>query len=57
MKKCIENGLKGKALQIFQDKILSQNIDWNNLEEKYNKIFHEEHAIPKNLFEKIKNFL
>jgi hypothetical protein len=58
MKKCLEKGLNGKALEMFKNEILSDNsIDWQSLEQKYAHLYETEHAIPDWIFEKIKKYL
>jgi UDP-N-acetyl-alpha-D-muramoyl-L-alanyl-L-glutamate epimerase len=55
MKKCLEKGLSGQALELFIREVLSDNsIDWQNLEHKYSSVYEKEHAMPDWLFEKIK---
>lgn len=55
MKKCLEKGLSGQALELFDREVLSDNsIDWQNLEQKYSSVYEKEHAMPNWLFEKIK---
>lgn len=57
MKKCLEKGLQGKALDIFKNEVLSDTlINWQNIEEKYNSVYENEHAIPNHIFEKIKSY-
>ncbi len=56
MKKCFEKGLSGKALDMFSQEILSDNsIDWQNIEQKYNLVYSEEHAIPDRFFAQLKD--
>ncbi|MDJ0600142.1 MAG: hypothetical protein QNJ37_15035 [Crocosphaera sp.] len=58
MKRCLEKGLSGKALDIFKQEILSNpSINWKTIEDKYNYIYTEDHAIPDNLFNRMKNKL
>lgn len=58
MKKCLEKGLSGKALDIFSQDILSDlSIDWHKIEEKYDHVYITEHAIPDWIFDKIKERL
>ncbi|WP_254174323.1 hypothetical protein [Planktothrix pseudagardhii] len=53
-----EKGLSGKALEMFAQTILSDfSIDWLNIEQKYNFIYSKEHAIPEQIFAKIKDKL
>jgi len=54
MKKCLEKGLSGKALNMFDREVLSdRSIDWEQLERKYDAVYEKEHAIPKEIFSKI----
>ncbi|MEC4806878.1 MAG: hypothetical protein SAJ12_02770 [Jaaginema sp. PMC 1079.18] len=54
MKRCLEKGLSGQALTIFEQEVLADNsIDWQGLEAKYNKVYTQEHAIPNEIFQKI----
>ncbi|QYX31042.1 hypothetical protein [Sphaerospermopsis torques-reginae] len=58
MKRCLERGLTGKALDIFTEEILSdRRIKWQEIEQKYNFVYSTEHAIPDWIFEKIKEQL
>lgn len=58
MKRCLEKGLSGKTLDIFQQKILTDaSIDWQSIEDKYNNIYTEDHAIPYEFFNPIKDKL
>ncbi|NEQ77894.1 MAG: hypothetical protein F6K23_35700 [Okeania sp. SIO2C9] len=58
MKKCLEKGLSGKALDIFTEEVLSDTrIDWEKIEYKYNSVYEKEHTIPDWLFEKTKEKL
>ena len=58
MKKCLEKGLSGKVIDIFQEKILTNSsIDWEKIEHKYNNIYTEDHAIPEGIFNSIKDKL
>ncbi|MGK7942757.1 MAG: hypothetical protein AB4062_21885 [Crocosphaera sp.] len=58
MKKCLEKGLSGKALDIFAQEILTDtSIDWQKIEEKYNSVYTQEHIIPDWLFNQIKEKL
>lgn len=58
MKKCLEKGLSGQALDIFTQEILADtSIDWQKIEEKYNYVYTEEHGIPDWLFNQIKEKL
>lgn len=54
MKQCLAKGLSGKALEVFEREVLSDSsIDWEKLEEKYDKVYIEEHSIPDEVFQKI----
>ncbi len=58
MKKCLEKGLSGKALDIFKQKVLfDSSIDWQHIEEKYNRVYTAEHTIPDWIFKKIEKQL
>lgn len=58
MKRCLERGLTGKALDMFTEEILSdRRIKWQEIEQKYNFVYSTEHAIPDWIFEKIKEQL
>jgi hypothetical protein len=58
MKKCLEKGLSGKALNMFAAEILVDNkIDWHHIEKKYNSVYEKEHIIPEQLFQKIREYL
>lgn len=58
MKKCVEKGLSGKALNMFVHEVLSDNtINWQKLEQKYNSVYEKEHAIPDWLFDMLKEKL
>ncbi|MBE9054475.1 hypothetical protein [Sphaerospermopsis sp. LEGE 08334] len=58
MKRCLERGLTGKALDMFTEEILSdKRINWQEIEQKYNFVYSTEHAIPDLIFEKIKEQL
>jgi hypothetical protein len=58
MKRCVERGLTGKALDMFTEEILSNSgINWQEIEQKYNSVYSTEHAIPDWVFEKIKEQL
>ena len=58
MKKCLEKGLSGKALNMFEQEVLSNpSINWEQLERKYNGVYDTEHAIPKEIFSKIREKL
>ncbi|MDY6782942.1 MAG: hypothetical protein SW833_10410 [Cyanobacteriota bacterium] len=58
MKKCWEKGLSGRALKMFNQEILSDRlIDWQHLENKYNRIYETEHAIPHWVFQRVQELL
>ncbi|MFM6036123.1 MAG: hypothetical protein ACKPBB_00755 [Sphaerospermopsis kisseleviana] len=58
MKRCVERGLTGKALDMFTEEILADSrINWQEIEQKYNSVYSTEHAIPDWIFEKIKEQL
>jgi len=58
MKKCIDKGLKGNALRMFEQEILNkQQIDWNVIERKYTTVDFNRHNIPDNIFQMCKQFL
>ncbi len=58
MKRCLEKGLSGKALDIFKQKVLTNaSIDWQTIEDKYNNIYTKDHAIPHEFFNPIKDKL
>ena len=54
MKQCLAKGLSGKALDMFEREVLSDSsIDWEKLEEKYDKVYTQDHSIPNEIFQKI----
>ncbi|HBR00456.1 MULTISPECIES: hypothetical protein [unclassified Roseofilum] len=54
MKQCLKKGLSGKALEVFKNEVLSDHsIDWQKLEEKYDKVYLQDHSIPDRIFQKI----
>ncbi|OBQ35496.1 MAG: hypothetical protein AN485_13475 [Anabaena sp. MDT14b] len=58
MKRCLERGLTGTALDMFTEEILADStINWQKIEQKYNFVYATEHAIPDEIFEKIKEQL
>lgn len=58
MKKCLDKGLSGQVLDLFQKTVLeNQWINWQELEQKYDRIYHEEHAIPDWLLNQIQSQL
>lgn len=47
MKRCFDKGLSGKALDMFAQEILTDTaIDWQNIQQKYNAVYAQEHNIP-----------
>lgn len=56
MKKCLERGLKGKILDIFQQAVIKREESWRLIETQYNQIY-ETHNIPPIFFDKIKALL
>ncbi|MEM8637280.1 MAG: hypothetical protein AAGG51_00480 [Cyanobacteria bacterium P01_G01_bin.54] len=58
MKTCLEKGLSGQALTMFEQEVLSdRTIDWQALEQKYNTVYRDEHSIPDWIFDKIQSQL
>jgi len=58
MKRCLEKGLTGMTLDMFAEEILAdRSIDWPKIEQKYDFVYATEHAIPDEIFEKIKEQL
>ncbi len=58
MKKCLEKGLSGKAVKMFQQEVLvDSSIDWEKIQQKYNRVYDQEHAIPDWIFSKIRGQL
>ena len=58
MKKCLEKGLHGKALDMFENEVLAdRSIDWQEIEQKYDRVYETEHRIPEWIFDKIKGKL
>ncbi|BAZ69275.1 hypothetical protein NIES4106_40460 [Fischerella sp. NIES-4106] len=58
MRRCLERGITGKALDMFTEEILSDTrIDWQNIEHKYNFIYATEHAVPDWIYDQINNNL
>ncbi|WP_293106701.1 hypothetical protein [Moorena sp. SIOASIH] len=58
MKKCLEKGLSGKALEMFKHEVLGDSsIAWQQLEQKYDRVYDTEHAIPDWIFSKIRGQL
>lgn len=57
MKRCMEKGLTGKALSMFETQVLSdRSIDWQALEAKYDRVY-EDRAIPDWIFAKMQGQL
>lgn len=58
MKNCLEKGFSGKALDIFRQKVLSDSsINWQQIEEKYNRVYTTEHTIPDWIFKRVEKQL
>jgi hypothetical protein len=58
MKRCLERGLSGKALNMFAQEVLTDmTIDWQTIEQKYNFLYVKEHDIPDWLFAQIEEKL
>ncbi len=57
LKRCREKGLQGKAIAVFEKEVLSQDIDWNALEQQYDRVYSQEHAIPQEIFKAIESLL
>jgi hypothetical protein len=58
MKRCMEKGLSGKAMEVFEREVLGdRTIDWQQLEQKYDRVYEKEHAIPEEIFRAIANLL
>jgi hypothetical protein len=58
MKKCLEKGLSGQVLDLFQKTILTdQSIDWQEIEQRYDRVYETDHSIPDWIFDKIKILL
>ncbi|AFZ24700.1 hypothetical protein Cylst_2487 [Cylindrospermum stagnale PCC 7417] len=58
IKKCLEKGLSGKALDMFAQEILPDPaINWQKLEAKYDRVYQTEHSIPNWLFTQIEGNL
>ncbi len=57
MKKCSDKGLQGKAITIFKEEILSKlNLNWAEIEKKYDTVDYFRHNIPDTLFTKMKEY-
>jgi len=55
---CLEKGLTGKVIDLFQSTILTdEQIDWDAIEQKYNHVYLSEHAIPEWIFSQIQSKL
>jgi len=58
MKKCIEKGLTGQVLNLFQQEILTDSsISWSEIEMKYTNVYEHDHSIPGWIFERIIRYL
>ncbi|EDX72506.1 hypothetical protein MC7420_3578 [Coleofasciculus chthonoplastes PCC 7420] len=58
MKKCLEKGLSGKAIEMFKtDVLVDHSINWQQIEQKYDNVYDTEHAIPDWIFSKIRGHL
>ncbi len=58
MKRCLEKGLSGIALDVFEKEVLADDtINWEQLEQKYNQVYSTEHSIPDWVFKKIESQL
>jgi hypothetical protein len=58
MRRCLDRGLSGKALEMFTTEILSNSrINWRELERKYNYVYSTEHDIPQGIFKAIEEYL
>jgi hypothetical protein len=58
MKKCVEKGLSGQAVELFEREVLcDRSIDWQQLEQQYDGVYDTEHAIPDWIFSQIKDKL
>jgi hypothetical protein len=54
----MEKGLSGKAMEVFEREVLGdRTIDWQQLEQKYDRVYEKEHAIPEEIFRAIANLL
>lgn len=57
MEKCLQKGLQGQVLDMYQAEARSQVLsNWNLLESKYDQVY-KEHNIPELIFEQIKGLL
>lgn len=58
MKRCLDKGLSGQALDVFKLEVLSdRTIAWEEIERKYTHLYETEHNIPDWIFSKIKTYL
>lgn len=58
MKRCLEKGLSGRALDVFKTEVLGdRSIDWEQISQKYEQLYGEDHNIPQWIFSKIKTQL
>jgi hypothetical protein len=58
MRKSLERGIRGRALDIFKEEILSNpEINWEAIEGKYNHVYGAEHTIPDWIFARVKEHL
>ncbi|WP_131782827.1 hypothetical protein [Legionella gresilensis] len=56
MKKCVEKGLQGKMLEIFKREVMTDDKNWDLIEEQFNQV-HKNHNIPEQFFKNIKEFI
>jgi len=56
-KKCIEKGMKGKAITKFMVNKLLETTNFDELEKKYDEIYSTDLLIPNEIFNKLKPFL
>lgn len=55
MKKCLDKGLSGKALEMFKSEVLAdRSINWLKIEQKYDQVYDTEHSIPDWIYSKIR---
>jgi len=58
MKKCLEKGLVGQAIDLFQAEILDKySINWPEIEQKYDHVYEMEHSVPDWIFDRVKTHL
>ena len=56
MKRCYEKGLSGRAMQMFVQEILADStIDWQQLEQKYHKVYEDCHLIPAEIMARVRD--